>query len=144
MSSLIKKFLFSCGLLLGAMPISFGVTKHMTIADLWVRAMPPGSSMSAVYFQIANLTSIPDEILKVSSTAASSVSIHQTKIQNGMAMMAPVTHLTLAPAQKLQFEPGGYHLMLEELKQPLIKGQTISLTFYFRHHEAITMAASIR
>ena len=59
---------------------------------------------------------------------AARVEIHSNRQRDGMMAMRKEESLTLAPGQQLRFAPGGYHLMLINLKQPLRDGQRVQFS----------------
>lgn len=140
--SLIKAI--ACLLLTLAPTSGRALTLGMTVHEPWVRAMPPAASMSAGYFTLANLTDRADELLRVTSPAAATVSIHFTRQQNNAAIMEKKSKVSIAREQKITFSPGGWHLMLENLKKTLAKGDQVELTLYFKHAKPVTINAVVR
>ncbi len=93
-----------------AEPESLG---DLQIANAWVRAMPPGSMMTAAYANITNTTGEDVEIATFSSPQYRSVSLHQTVVdENGVSKMEEIPQLVIAAGQTVVLEPGGKHLML--------------------------------
>ena len=100
--------------------------------DGWVRATPPGSTVSAAYITLANPGDEERKLLKIVSPVTDEVSLHRTSIdEQGMSRMWPLAMLAVAPGQTLRMEPGGVHLMLNKLKAPLVAGQKVPLTLKF-------------
>lgn len=81
----------------------------------WVRAMPPGQSMTAAYLQITNPGATPVIIEGIRSPLGQA-SLHQTVLEDGQSRMRPVQSLTVAPSEHLAMEPGGLHVMLTGLE----------------------------
>lgn len=85
----------------------------LQINNAWVRAMPPGSMMTAAYARITNTTARDMEITAFSSPQYRSVSLHQTVVdENGVSKMEEIPQLVIAAGQTVVLEPGGKHLML--------------------------------
>ena len=57
--------------------------------------------------------------------------------------MRPVQALPLAPGKPLTMRPGGYHIMLMELKQPLRRGESFPLTLTFEHAAPVTVQVPV-
>jgi copper(I)-binding protein len=96
----------------------------------WTR--PTQAGMNGVgYLTLANVGKTPLKLVAVESPAAQSVTVHQSSMANGVMSMRPVTGLTIAPGAKVEFAPGGYHLMLIGLKAPQALGGKVPLTLVF-------------
>lgn len=104
---------------------------RLTVTDAWARTTPPGVSMGAVYFRLQNGSGKSDRLLKLSTPVAASAEVHRTEIVAGMARMREVSVLHVAPGEKLEFAPGGLHVMLMGLQGPLREGQVFELTLLF-------------
>lgn len=78
----------------------------------WIRSLPGGMQMTAGFGTLNNLTTETIEIEGFSSTAFRDVSLHRTEVIDGVSSMSEVREYTLAPGERLEMAPGGYHLML--------------------------------
>ena len=104
---------------------------ELSVTSAWSRATPPGASMGVVYFQIENGSTKSDRLLKLKTSIAASASVHRTEIVDDIARMREVAVLHVAPGEKIEFAPGGYHVMLMGLKKPLVAGQKFELELLF-------------
>jgi len=104
---------------------------QLTVKSAWARATPPGVTMGVVYFQLENGSTKSDRLLKLSTPVAASAGVHQTEIVDDIARMREVAVLHVAPGEKIEFAPGGYHVMLMGLKKPLVAGQKFELELLF-------------
>jgi periplasmic copper chaperone A len=105
---------------------------ELVVDHPWSRATAPGMTMGVGYFVIKNNGKKPERLLGASSPAAESVEIHRTIEEKGMARMRPVAAVDLPPGRTVKAEPGGLHLMLVGLKEPLVAGAMVPLTLRFR------------
>lgn len=113
----------ACLLLAG---VTLPARAEMTITQPWVRASVPGQRTTAAFMQ---LTAAQDSALRaVRTPRAASVELHRTEQVRGMMSMRPVARLALPAGQRVDIAPGGYHLMLLGLKQPLRIGEHVPLT----------------
>jgi periplasmic copper chaperone A len=112
------------------------------IRDAWSPAAPPGASVVAVYAQIVCNRS--DTLLRVSTSVASETQMHVTSEDKGMMRMRPVPRLELKAGETVRFEPGGMHLMLTGLQQPLPPGTSIPMTFHFANAGDIAVTATVQ
>lgn len=105
----------------------------IAIGHPWTRATPPGAKVGGGYLTLSNEGDATDQILGGTSAAAGRVEIHLMEMTDGIMKMRPVIGgVEIAPGQTVEFAPGGYHLMLMELAQPIADGARIPLTLEFQ------------
>jgi copper(I)-binding protein len=119
-------------ILTAAALISFARSEEqLVVLSAWARATPPGASVGAVYVTLENRSGADDALVGASTSAAGSVSIHETVEENGVATMRPLDAVTVPAGGALEMRPGGAHLMLMDLSKPLAEGETMPLTLTF-------------
>ena len=93
----------------------------------------PGMSdaTSAVYLTIQNSGSQADRLVSASSGVAQAIEIHQSLVQNNVASMKLLDTLDLPAHSTIQFDPGGYHLMLIGVNRNLSPGDKITVNLQF-------------
>jgi copper(I)-binding protein len=97
-------------------------------------------SVSAAYMLISNTGATDEVLIAAETSAAGLVEIHQTTIVNDMASMAPmVDGLTIPALGSVTLKPGGYHIMLMDLKEELVDGQIIKITLKFASGASFTV-----
>jgi hypothetical protein len=103
----------------------------ITISSRMVRTSFGKAPNSAAYMVIANSGAVPDKLISARCACAASVGIHATETMAGMSTMQSVGPIVIPPHGQVVFHPGGLHLMLTHLKEPLVEGgeQTITLVF---------------
>ena len=104
---------------------------QLEISDAWIRDMPPSVPVRAGYLSIHNPGPGPMKILAIESEAFERVEIHQTVEQDGMIRMERVPELDIAADSKVQFAPGGLHLMLIRPVEPIKPGMIIQINLTF-------------
>lgn len=77
----------------------------------WVRAMPPGSMMTAGFGQLINSSAADIKIVGYSSPQFASVTLHQSLLEAGVSRMEEVPALSMPAGSEIELAPGGYHLM---------------------------------
>jgi len=96
------------------------------IADAWVRAPAPGQKTAGAYVA---LTSDRDaSIVAAGSPAAARVEMHSTTTEGGVMRMRASPRIELPAGKTVKLAPGGIHLMLIDVKQPLKVGDKVPLT----------------
>lgn len=102
------------------------------ISQPWSRATPKGASSGAAYMTITNKGTAPDRVSCVSSDASAECQIHSMTMENGVMKMRPVEGgLEIKPGETVTLKPGGFHVMLVNLKNPLEQGKSVELTLKF-------------
>jgi copper(I)-binding protein len=104
----------------------FNVHAEVTVKDAWVRATVPQQMATGAFFQIQSSTDA--RVVSVQSSAAGVAEIHEMKMENNLMKMRALEHLDLAAGKLVELKPGGYHLMLMDLKQQIKAGDIIPLT----------------
>ena len=111
--------------------------------DAWTR-QTPGSDVAAVYLTLQNPTKQPITVVSIASSAASMAMIHETRTEGGISKMRAHEQLVIAPGETIKFEPGGLHVMLHGLSQPLTVGQSIPLVIQLADGTRVSVAAVVR
>lgn len=109
-------------LLLAALP----ALAQVTVAEPWVRATVAAQKATGAFMTLTSTQGA--KLVGVSSPAAGAVEVHEMKMVDDVMRMRQVTALELPAGKPVALSPGGYHLMLLELKQPLKEGATVPLT----------------
>lgn len=112
------------------------------VADAWARS--PGEDVGAVYFTAHNGAEEEDRLIGVSTGVADRAEIHETVEQDGQMVMQSVEAVAIPPGEDVSFEPGGYHIMLFELTEPLEVDTTITLTLEFELAGEIEIQALVK
>lgn len=115
----------------------------MEVVEPWVRA--PGGVTGGAFMLIRNGTAQADRLLSAESDAAETVEIHEMKMENEVMMMREVEGgLEIPAGGTLELVPGGYHIMLINLKQELTPGEKVSVTLNFENSGPITVEAEVK
>jgi periplasmic copper chaperone A len=100
------------------------------VTDAWIRATPPGAITAAAYLTITS-AGAADRLVGVTTPAAGTVEIHTTVSEAGSQHMMHVGELVLPAGGAVRLEPGGQHLMLIDLKAPMVPGTKVALSLRF-------------
>ena len=111
------------------------------VRDGWVR-MPPGPMagampMMAGFGRIENRCPMPATIVSASSPAFGDISLHETRIVDGVSRMRPVPDLRIAPDDAAVLKPGGLHLMLMQPRARLKAGSKVAVEFKLQDGRAV-------
>lgn len=99
----------------------------------WSRATPGGAKVAGGYLKIENTGTAADRLVSISApTISGRTEIHEMATKDGVMTMRPLEGGVAIPAgAKVEFKPGGYHIMFMELKQPLKQGESVKGTLTF-------------
>lgn len=111
--------------LLSALPAA----AQVAVTDAWVRGTVPGQKATGAFMQLTSLSDMT--LVGAASPAAKVVEIHEMKQEGGMMKMNAVNRVALPANKTVELKPGGYHIMMMDLAQPLREGDTVPLTLTF-------------
>lgn len=102
---------------------------QVSVQDAWVRAAVPQQKATGAFMR---LTAAQDaRLVAASSPVAAVTEVHEMKLVDDVMKMRPISALDLPAGQTVELKPGGYHIMLFDLKQPVAQGGTVPLTLVF-------------
>lgn len=96
----------------------------------WARATVQGQRTSGAFMTLE--AKEPVTLVGASSPVAGRAELHEMKMEGDVMRMREVDALRVDPGKPLQLKPGGYHMMLMDLKAPLAPNTSIPLTLTFR------------
>jgi copper(I)-binding protein len=104
----------------------------LVITQAWSRATPGGAKVAGGYLTIQNKGSVADRLIGGSADVADKVQVHEMATTGGVMTMRPLDKgLSIEPGKTVKLTPGGYHLMLLDLKSPLKQGDQVPVTLEF-------------
>lgn len=117
----------------------------LTISHPWSRPTPPGTPVGVGYMAINNQGQEPVTLVAGQTPVAARVSIHETTMQDGLMKMRPLKDgLTVPAGETITLKPHSYHLMLEQLEQPLKEGDEVPLSLTFEGMDPIAVKLRVR
>jgi copper(I)-binding protein len=117
----------------------------LVITQAWSRATPGGAKIAGGYLTIENKGSAPDRLISGAGEVAGKVEIHEMAMNNGVMTMRPLDKgLPIEPGKTVKLAPGGYHLMLMDLKNPLKQGDKVPLTLKFEKAGEVKLALEVQ
>ena len=116
----------------------------LVITQAWTRATPGGARIGGGYLTIENKGTTPDRLIGGSADVAGKVAVHEMAMNNGVMTMRPLDKgLAIDPGQTVKLAPGGYHLMMFDLKSPLKQGDKIPVTLEFEKAGKVQLSLDV-
>jgi copper(I)-binding protein len=117
----------------------------LVITQPWSRATPGGAKIAGGFLTIENKGAAPDRLISGTGDIAGKVEIHEMAMNNGVMTMRPLDKgLVIEPGKTVKLAPGGYHLMLMDLKQPFKQGDKVPVTLEFEKAGKVALSLDVQ
>ena len=117
--------------------------QNVDVKNAWVRASVQGQKATGAFMQLT--ASQPTTLVGVASPVAGVAEVHEMKMDGDvMRMRALPQGLPLPAGQPVALTPGGYHVMLRDLKATLPKDSTIPLTLTFKDAKGVESRVELK
>ena len=119
---------------------------QVVVKDAWVRATVPEQKATGAFMQLS--APAGGRLVEVRSSVAGVVELHEMSMEGTTMKMRAVAVIDLPAGKTVELAPGGYHVMMMDLKRALTEGQTVTLTLIVegkgRKRETIEVKAPVR
>ena len=122
----------------------FLLAGEVTVDSPYVRAIPPGQTISAAFMTLKNTNDSPIDLLKASSDIAEHVELHEHIHDGGMMKMRQVDKISIAANSETTLKPGGYHIMLIGLKKAIKPSDIIDIKLSFSDGSETAIKAEVK
>ena len=112
--------------LAAALSLSTAAFAQVTVKDPWVRGTVAQQKATGAFMLLESATDA--RIVSAASPVAGVVEIHEMRMEGDVMRMRAVDGLDLPAGRSVELKPGGYHVMLMDLKKPLSEGDMVPLT----------------
>ncbi len=116
----------------------------VNVEGAYVRHMPPTQSVTGAFMTFRNTTDADREIVSAESDVAERVELHTHLHDNGVMKMRQVEKIEVPARGETVLAPGGFHVMLIGLKQPLELGQMVDIKFNFDDGSSEQIQAEVK
>lgn len=116
----------------------------LKVGNAWIAEAPPVSKVMAGYMRISNSGAQSIVIQKAMSERYSSIELHETLNEDGMASMVRYETIEIPANSHIELKPGGKHLMLFNPVKRLLEGDTVELTFITDKGQQETLSIPVR
>ena len=129
--------------LVAAMACGTVYAQSVEVKDAWVRSTVQGQKATGAFMKITAKDSV--KLVGASSPAAGVTEVHEMKMEGDvMKMRAVPGGLDIAAGKTVELKPGGYHVMLMDLKAALPKDSTVPLTLLFKDAKGVESKVEIK
>ena len=108
---------------------------NVEVKDAWVRSTVVGQMGTGAFMKIT--AKVGTQLVGVSSPVAGVGEVHEMKMEGDVMKMRALPQLDLPAGKAVELKPGGYHVMLMDLKQPLMKDTKVPLTLTFKDAKGV-------
>lgn len=105
------------------------VQAQVTVRDAWVRGTVPKQQASGAFMQLS--ADKDTRLIAAKSPVANVVELHEMVMDGDVMKMRQIPGLDIVPGRVLDLKPGGYHVMLIDLKGQLKGGDVVPITLVF-------------
>ncbi|MEO8298253.1 MAG: copper chaperone PCu(A)C [Burkholderiales bacterium] len=132
--------------LVTALLLAGAAQAQVTVTNAWVRGTATGQKTTGAFMTLTAPTDA--KLVEVKSPAADIVEVHEMAMDNNVMKMRAVPALALPAGKAVELKPGGFHVMLIDLKQPLKAGDSVPLTLVIEgkdgKRETLAVKAEVR
>ncbi|WP_299083449.1 copper chaperone PCu(A)C [uncultured Paraglaciecola sp.] len=116
---------------------------EVAITDATIRLLPPGVPNTAAYFSLQNSSDKKLTLIGATAGFATKAEIHNHVMVNNMMSMQQQSEVVIESGKKVQFAPGGLHIMLFGLTHPLQAGQSLTISLQTKEGKVIDVIANV-
>jgi len=133
------------GAALAALALALPAFAQVTVTDPWVRGTFAGQMATGAFMKLQSAKDA--KLIEAASPVAGVVEIHEMAMENNVMRMRAVPSLPLPAGRPVELKPGGYHVMLMDLKQQMKEGEVVPVTLVVEtagKRETIEVKAPVR
>lgn len=112
------------------------------VREAWIRTTVQGQKGTGAFMKITAKGGA--KLVGGSTPVAGGADVHEMKMDGNIMRMRAVPALDLPAGKTVELKPGGYHFMLTDLKQPLVKGSTVPLTLVFKNAQGVESKVELK
>ena len=131
--------------LAAALFLTLPAAAQVTVTGPWVRGTVAGQMATGAFMQLKSAKDA--RLVEARSPVAGVVEIHEMALVDNIMRMRAVPALDLPAGRAVELKPGGYHVMLMDLKQQVKEGEVVPVSLVIEsggRRETIEVKASVR
>ena len=115
---------------------------QVTVKDAWVRATVPAQMATGAFMQLQAAQAT--RLVAARSPVAGVVEIHEMTMVDNVMRMRAVPGLDLPAGKAVELKPGGYHVMLMDLKGPVKEGDVVPVSLVVEGKDGLRQTVEIK
>ena len=115
---------------------------EVVVSDAWVRGTVPQQMATGAYMQLR--AGSDARVVEVRSPVAGIAEIHQMSLVEGRMTMRAIAALDLPAGKLVELKPGGFHIMLMDLKRPLAEGESVPISLVVENADRSRSVLDVR
>jgi copper(I)-binding protein len=126
-------------------PAAAVVISTVSATNAYAYATAEGATTGAIFVTLNNPGTVPDKLIAIRTSKSPKAEIHESFVDeaDGTMQMRMVQGIDVPPTQPVELKPGGYHIMLLDMVEPLVEGQTFEATLTFQNAGDVVVPVSI-
>lgn len=137
-----KSYVKAIVVAMGVACFSMAANAELKVTDAWVKPTVPGQPVGAAYMKLTSDKNV--EIVDLSSPVAGKTELHSMSMTGNIMRMKRVERLQLKAGRAVELKPGGYHIMLMELKHQIKEGETVPISVVTQDESGNKATVSIK
>ena len=133
-SQTVRVLSIAASLTLGSMAV-LAQTAAVKVEGAWARATVQGQMGTGAFMSLTAKEGTT--LIGVSTPIAGVAEVHEMKMEGDIMKMRAMPVLDLPAGKKVDLKPGGFHVMLMDLKSPLVKDSTVPMTLLFKNAQGV-------
>jgi periplasmic copper chaperone A len=128
-----------------ALVMALPAVAQVRVKEPWVRGTVAQQKATGLFAQVTSTNG--GKLVAASSPVAGVVEIHEMAMEGSVMKMRAIPGLDLPAGKPVDLKPGGYHVMLMQLKQQLKPGDTVPVTLVIESggkRESVEVKATVR
>ena len=128
--------------ILASLLIATPALAQVTVTDPWVRGTVEAQKATGAFMKLT--ASNGARLVEAKSPVAGVVEIHEMTLENNVMKMRQIPGLDLPAGKAVELKPGGYHVMLMDLKRPMTTGESVPITLVFEDKDKKRQSVEIK
>ena len=128
--SLASKFLLRMSAASLVVVSAAAAAQPVQVSNAWMRLTVPGQQATGAYMSLTAPKALT--LVGISTPAAGIAEVHEMKMDGDVMKMREIPALALPAGKTVNLKPGGLHVMLMDLKQPVAKDTRVPMTLRFK------------
>jgi len=120
--------------------------QSVTVKDAWIRGTVQGQNATGAFMELSGKSKA--RLVGVTTPLTANAEVHSMSMENGVMRMSPVDGIDIPAGKSVKLAPGGYHVMLMNLKKPLNAGDKVPLQLTFeladKKRETVVLTVEVR